>query len=615
MKTVNVSHNVALIHYGWKDFFPISDDLKPRKTINKGLTYVSFSRTKNVGNVLNLTYMGYFADVQVGDWVVLKTTSKGTFALSEQESDSPDFYLSKGIVRFIGQIFNITSQYNTDTDGILRKSYNVLVREWSHCLNIPVRYSDELSVLSQKETTQIESVKKILEKSKQTTDKEKQFVQKFIDSNWKKYISTNLSSFEIIENILTMIGIRSKFSAEKEFNYYLTTSVLPIIPSAIYEDHIQQYEDEKYEEQFPFNTGFIYQMIGPQKWNGVNLNNNLFNPNEIDSIVDREAIRPPAFVSPSIYSEGIVFTDITSKILDTGGEYETYSDILYFDNGGELTCKPVLVVRDKPISFKSIAASSDNKQYTSKDRNFGFTYKDDIPRITLPLANIISFSVSYSIQNSYNYIQFTPIPKILKEQPNMHYALKNGRYKDHQSQRRFGGQEYVASCSEFLGNVNKNPSESEKPPKITESKNKKQTNKKEGTATKASKDNIPTTDWLFALTQKYKHYLPAKFAMPNCTVQLIDNDFPLSVGLMVRIEFGENRPTICGQIEEISYTTNINGEGKIANQTYIKLSDLLMENPTDPKILNIIPKEFARTLFIDTRSTNVDHEQFIKPRE
>lgn len=611
MKTGNVSHNIALIHYGWRDFFPISDELKPRKIINNGLTYVSFSRSKTVGNALNLTYMGYLPDIYVGDWVVLKTTSEGEFALSEEQSGNSNFYLKKGLVRFIGQIFNITSQYNTDADGILRKSYNITIREWSHCLNIPVRYSDELSILNQVDTTQVESLKQKLGKTSQQRD----FVQKFIDSNWKKFISSNLSSFEIIENILTMIGIRSQFSTEKEFNYYLTTSSLPSIPKVIYEDHIYKLDGEKYEELFPFNTGFIYQLIGPQKWEGADLLENIFDPKQIENIVDRNAIRPPAFVSPSIYSEGIVFTNIIKKILDTGGEYETYTDILYVNNQGEIGCKPTLVVRDKPISFRALASSPDNKDYTAKDRNFGFTYKDDIPRIEIPLSHVLSMSISYTSQETQNYIQFTPIPKILKEQPNMHDALKNGRYKDAVSQKRFGGQEYVASCSEFLGEVSKNPSESQKPGKTDKAKDKQATNKKEGTAKNAIKSNVPTTDWLSALTQKYKYYLPSKFAMPNCTIQIIDNDFPLSVGLMLKVNMGDNLPTICGQIEEISYTTTINGEGKISNKTYVKLSDLLMENTEDPKILNILPSEFIRTLFVDTRNANVQHQEFMQPRK
>lgn len=612
MKTVNVSHDIALVHYGWKDFFPISNDIKPRKIINNGLTYVSFSRSKTVGNALNLTYMGYFPDLHVGDWVVLKTTSKGKFNLSEGQDSDPNYYLNKGIVRFIGQVFSITSQYNSDAEGILRKSYNVLIREWSHCLKIPVRYSDEISLLGQKDIQQVQTLK---EKLKQ--QKNQEFIQKFIDSNWYKFVSSNVSSFELIENVLTMIGIRSKFAADKEENIYLTTSALPSIPKQIYDDHIQEYEDEKYEEKFPFNTGFIFQMIGTQKWADIptNLINNVFSPNDINNIVDREVVRPPSFISPEIYSQGLVFTEVTQRILDTGGEYETYSDMLYFDNDGEITCKPVLIIRDKPVSFRSIQSSPENKDYGSKDRNFGFTYKDDIPRITVPLSNVISFSVSYSSQESYNYVQFTPVPKILKEQPTLHFSLQNARYKDVGAQDRFGGQEYVASCAEYLSEVSKTVSKSEAPAKQTEPKNKKATNKREGTAAKSDKTTTPTADWLSALTQKYKYYLPSKFAMPHCTVQVIDNDFPLSVGLMVRIELGVDRPTICGQIEEISYTTNISGDGRLSNQTYIKLSDTLMENPIDPKILNIIPKEFARTLFIDTTGENIEHEQFIRPRE
>jgi hypothetical protein len=76
---------------------------------------------------------------------------------------------------------------------------------------------------------------------------------------------------------------------------------------------------------------------------------------------------------------------------------------------------------------------------------------------------------------------------------------------------------------------------------------------------------------------------------------------------MVRIELGENNLTICGSIEEISYTSTINGEGKISNRTYIKLNDLMMENPEDSSVLNILPKEFSKKLFIDKLSENKEN--------
>lgn len=607
MQTSNVSHNLALVHYGWADFLAKSDTKFSSQIVNKGATYVSFSRSKTIGNTLNITYMGHMPDMYIGDWIVLKTTSKGVFEF--QNKNSPDYYLNKGLVRFIGQIHSVTSQYSADADGILRKSYNVLIREWSHCLNLPLRYSDEIALLSQQDTQQSNSLKTLLKNS------DSKFIREFIESNWKTYISTLYSSFEIIENILTMMGVRSSLSSEKnELGSNLTTSGLPSIPTDIYDDHIYSFDNEEYEEAFPFNTGFMYQLIGIQKWENAKLNDNLLYAIDFKNIIDKQSARPPSFQSPDIYSRGMVFLDIANQILNTGGEYEIYSDILYFQDANKVACKPVLIVRDKPISFRQLANSSDIENYKTFDKDYGFTYKDDIPRVNIPLKNIISFSISYSIQETYNYIQFMPTAKLLNEIPLMHFAFQNGRYKDFQSQNRFGGQEYIASIAEFVSEVSKPAEQTEDDEKITEQKNKEAPEKKEGTAKNSERSMVPTTNWFQALIEKYKYYLPSKYAMPNCTIQVIDNDFPVSIGLMVRIELGDGRPTLCGQIEEISYTTTINGEGKIGNQTYIKLSDLLMENPQDSDILQIIPKELSRTLFIDINEYNSENAQFLEPR-
>lgn len=616
MSTNNVSHGIALIHYGWKEFIPVSNETKTRKTINHGLTYVSFSRTKKIGNILNLTYTGYMPDIYIGDWIVLKTTSKGSFDLSEEGKGSPNHYLKKGIVRFIGQIHSVTSQYNTDADGILKKSYNILIREWSHCLNLPIRYSDEIRILSTSEDTRASAIQEELKRYPENSD----YINQVVAADWKELVSSRLPAFKLISNVLRLMGARSALSEAKDENknvpIYLTTSDLPEIPAQIYYDHIYQKTNEKYEQKFPFNTGFMTELIGPQLWGYRDpiLRNNTLDTNVIDNIINTESRRPPAFISPTVYSEGRPFLQIAQTILDSGGEYETFSDFLYFSYDGRIVCRPTLIIRDKPISFRSVASAPGNAEYTDSDKNYGFTYKDDIPRITLPISNIIGITASYTMQDTFNYLQFTAMPKVLNEEPLLLQSLKYGRYKDISSQKRFGGQEYVAQTLEFVSTVDDILSVKENPPKVAAPKDKTASNKKEGTAGAVDPNATPVSFWYYALTQKYRYYLPIRFAMPNCTVQLIDNDFPLAVGMMVRIPLGGDRPTICGEIEEISYTTNITGEGRVANQTYVKLTELLMEDPADPQKLVLLSKEFSRTLFVNTTQENNEHKNFIKTR-
>ena len=614
MSTSNVSHDIALIHYGWKDFIPEVNDLAERRLVREGLTYVSFTRTKNIGNILNLTFTGKLPDLYVGDWLVLKTTSSGRFS---EDENSSEFYLKKGLVRFIGQIYNVNSQYNVDADGILRKTFNISVREWSHCLNIPVRYSDQIRLLSLNQESQTKELKKII--SQETAKIQNPQIRKFVDSNWKEYLSTRKPAFEIIKNILTMIGVRSyALSERKEQSWiYLTTSQLPSIPAQIYEDHIFKYQEEKYEEDFPFNTGFMETLVGPQKWGPDTqlMTYDFFSPLAIFDIVNKNANRPVTFISPAEYSKGDPFPELVKSILDSGGEYEIYSDMLYIANSNNSSstnlCKPVFIVRDKPISFKTLQNSNDIKEYKESEKDFGFTYKDDVPRITIPLNHVLSLYVSYTSQETFNYLQFNPKAKAFIETYAQSVAYREGRYKDVQSQKRFGGQEYFASIGEFISAPKEEPAEAPPTLKRTEKKDKQNPKTKVGSEPEAKKNGALSVDWFKALTQKYRYYMPIKHAMPNVNVQIIDKDFPLTVGLMVRIELGENRPTICGEIQEISYTTNINGEGKISNQTYVKLIDLLMENPENPSELIIIPKQFSQTLFIDTTQYNAENDSFL----
>lgn len=608
MSTSNVSHDIAIIHYGWEDFIPFKNEIKEPKLIQEGLTYASFSRSKGIGNILNLTFTGVLPDIYVGDWIVLKTSSRGRF--SEYEN-SKDYYLNKGIVRFIGQIYNVNSQYTADSDGILRKTFNIGVREWSHCLNIPVRYSDELRLLGISEDVRTEVIQENVDSVKLENPK----VKEFVDSEWTRYIKTHKPAFEIIENLLNIIGIKSYIFSEgrEATGAYLTTSILPSIPSEIYDDHIFEMPEEKYEKSFPFSSGFLKAFIGPQKWDLEISENNLFYAEDLDKIIDQEATRPVTFISPEIYSKGSPFVELVRSILDSGGEYEIYSDIFYMESEestGPL-CKPVLMIRDKPISFKCLDNSPNMPDYKKSQKNFGFTYKDSLPRINIPLNHVISLNVSYTSQETFNYIQFNPVAKAFIEEHNKRIGLKEGRFKDLESQQRFGGQEYVADIGEFLCAIKAEPPEGPPAPKITTPKDKNNKEEKAGTQAEATVPEPLSIDWFRALTQKYRYYLPIKMAMPKATIQIIDNDFPFTVGLMARIDLGAGRPTICGEIEEISYTTNINGEGKISNTTYLKLSDLLMENPENTNELIIIPKQFSQTLFIDTNKPNTEHLTFI----
>lgn len=622
--TSNVSNDVAIIHYGYESYLPYKTNaLKPKPSIaNKGCTYLSFSRSKNIGNVLNLTYTGNLPDLYVGDWIVLKTTANGSFDLTSEET--PNSYLNKGIVRFIGQIYLINSQFNTDADGILKKTYNINIREWSHCLNIPVRFSSEIALVNgESEIVQakyLEAVKAAVDQSGVKSVK----VEELKAEKFNALSSLNKSAFELVAILFAIAGVSSFISKQYEIfgekKVYLTTSRLPKIPKAIYDDHILELEGEEYEEDVPFATGFMESLIGVQKWTNVELNkkNLLVFDENFNNILEENSTRPTALINiPDLFASGVPLPEIIKKLLDTGGEYEVFSDLMYFEQEGLVLCKPMLSVRDKPIALKCLADSKDLPNYKKSEEGFGFTYKDDLPRITIPLNHVLSMANTYSSQEAFNYIQFQTGPSSLDQTAVLSQSLRFGRYKDLLAQEKFGGQEYFATINETL-TFDKHNDGSEASPeqvKVTEPKNKQSTESKEGSDPENTKEIISNINWLTALVEKYKYYMPIKYALPHCTMQIIDNDFPISAGMMVRVELGPGFPTICGEVEEYSFTTTISGEGRLTNRTYVKLIDLMMENPKSPKQLIPLPKEFSKDLFVKNATNtllNNEYDQLIK---
>jgi len=548
MQTSNISSHFSLIHYGWKNPYPTdadtSKDVLPGRIL-PGIHYSSFSRSRSaIGGTLEVDIFGANPQVNVGDWVVFKTSATGKF--------TQDNFKSHGLTRFIGQIYSITPSFFADAEGNVRRTYKLNVREWSHVLYVPVRF-DQLALESaSEEIPALNSVAGIVTGS--TGDKNDLF---------EKLIQAKLNTFETVEALLEIIGGLSADKTKQTINkldIYKVSTRMPLIPYTLVEDHVITQDKAKlsggaqqFDSERPWSTGFMWNILGVQEWDKQDSTGLFESAEDIKKSVKLVTQgRPTTFVSPGIYYKGESFNDLLTKKLGPEG-YEFYTDLWYIkDKQGVIKVAPVLVVRDNPYSMRGQGVD---------DRKFSWTYYDDLPKVSVPLRNIVSITPSQTFLNSKNYIRCEYKSAIISHYPNQAATIINGTQTNIASQNRFGGMEMNPIISD-LYNVKGED--------------------------KSVQDNA--ANWLTALSQKLISYYSYDYLFPRASILIKDADFPLSVGFNMEIPLGKDRATLVGHIDSIDYRYHVHSDGRHENQTYVKLSRLCMLGE-DGKTLQPLPPQ------------------------
>lgn len=576
MKTLNSVSDFAVIHYAWKS--PIlppegleADPGLPGKLVQSGMHFVSFQRSKSIGGSATIEFFSIIDNLEIGDWIVLKVSSKTKMTQAN--------YAKTGIVKFIGQISSVSLSHFADADGNLRTTGQVVVREWSHALNMPVKY-EQLSALvnstpfAQLDTLLAKELKSVKPDSKEST------------VLVEKYLSGKFNPFQCAELILSMAGAISRDVSRDDLTRLATTHRLPSMPEALLNETIVAFvprEAKKSEWISPWDTGAIAQLIGVQKTTSVtkveNVNSSL--DTYVKALDLEKNVRPGKYFERPALNSSFGVVEAIQKASGSDSLYEMYTDLVYTKDEDQIyRSTPAFIVRDKPLSFQKLWTSP---KAVADSGGFGWTYIDYIPRVSVDSASVLSIGINQNISQAYNLFVFTLEPQSYNASEARGQALTEGVRVNIASQFRFGTQVLEESVKDYIV-----PEDFKKPGSGSISK-----------------------EWFRALSLKCLNFFTHSMLFPSANIHLKDIEYPISVGNMISIVL----PTgieIVGEVERINSQIKVQGDGKQTNDTYLEISKLSMVDTEDDKgLLMPIPSRVLRNL-LKTMPTKEEKENILK---
>ena len=613
--TENLSNDSVLIVYPWTEPNPkqqrvdglLTVDLSttPPVSISEGLISVGFTRSKAVGS-MEAVYAGYAnADaIREGNWVVFKTSAKGKIT-------NP---LKEGIVRFIGQIFNVNSNYVKDGNGKLTSTYKVYVREWSHILYCPVRYDPYVNA-GQSTAAVVQNVTQdtypggsppslinipyLNSRSKDLKGnmKQEQFslVPINLAANENKITEPKDSAaimqelfiryrqpFTYVSGILALISnmnkssesLSSVFSLQDcqplvdSLNYhYKIVARSASIPTQLVKDHLYPSSDiGGYDPSSPLSTGFLWYVSGVQKWDqnksAYDPRTGLYNLRDftgsgMSSLVysPKEAFRPGTLMDPKVISMGASAIEVISGMCEPTA-YDFYTDLWYTEaENGAIMAAPVLVVRDNPFSIKAY-----RKLFTQTNNSkYKWTMFDDLPQLTIRSSSVLSINTTRNILESVNYVRVVPNTMGVMDQQTQAAATFGGTAVIPSQQYRFGGKEMVVTS--YCGLV---------------------TPSQEGSDQGATYD----PDWFTELRNRIVEWNSNNHVWFKMTVTIKDSDYPLTVGDNIRIPLGKDRPILIGHLDAVDFRIKNEDSGLVTNSVVLSISRVGMQDPSDGSDFN-----------------------------
>lgn len=573
MKTLNSVSDFAIIHYGWSEPIMNSgtvdvDPGLPGRLLKLGAHFVTFQRSKNIGGSAAIECFGVVENVEIGDWIVLK--------LSSNKQITKDNYAKTGIVKFIGQVASSSINHFADGDGNLRVTTQLVVREWSHALNMPVKYEQLSALINSKQFTQLNQLVSDSLKAQKPNSED---VSKIVE----KYLSRKFNPFQATEIILSIVGaISTNTSFDKQVQRFESSNRLPAIPKTLLEENIVAFASNAQSINWisPWDTGAIAQIIGVQKTNKVTKLEEINRSLETYlSALDLEKNTRPgkSFERPALNSAFSV-VDAIGKASGSNTLYEIYTDLVFTKNKDtSWSSTPCLVVRDKPISYKKIWKSVKGEDYAQK---FEWTFIDFVPRVEVDSAAIISININQSISNAYNFLSFSLAPQSFKATVAASEAKANGVRANVPSQFRYGTQVFEEVVQDYI---------------IAEKLQDIEFNEISG-------------KWFKAISIKALNYFTHMMLFPTANLHIKDIEYPLSVGNMISIKLPTGME-IVGEVEKINSQIKVQGDGKHTNDTYIDVSKLSMVDSTDGLLMPIPPRVLKNLLKISP--TEEDKKQIL----
>lgn len=555
------SYHAALVFYPWKNQYPLENmegnntTAKPviyatGSTTISGITSIQYSRRKGIGGSMNVEFTGYIqaeAQLSVGTWCVLHTSHVSPL-VTEQE---PNKVAPHGIIRFIGQVYEINASYSTDASGRLMRKVIMTIREWCHALHCPIRYHPVSATYNLNQV----AVGKALgsDTKKQDAAARSQLMARIGSSMVNVFQQPALSLAWIgamqknTDSLLSVLGITTKDVSM----FSNVIARLPSLPDKLLED---VFPDKKLTSISAWAEGFMGLLSGVQTWTEA-AGDNAFWDKSVE--VDAKANRPVAPAALDFLTQSQSLYQMITSQVSGGGGTEVFADMWYGPSNEPL---PVLVVRDIPFTLRT----------SMKGNKFPWTVYDDLPRIPVPLSRIMRLDLKQGIHNTANLIEMSILngSNVAEVQ-----ALKFfGTVVLPESQKRFGAQQRPALQIRDIFTA----------PEKSKAKGTLEAGTKEGVAENVAKiataiknQNVSPYAWFGELSKRQVMWFGADYLFPSCTLTVKDADFPVACGVNVSFASRNGKITYVGHCEGFSQSFVLDQEsGRAVSQMSIQLSRL-----------------------------------------
>lgn len=594
VKYSNNSTRWEVILFSYADSIPQNKKSKVNVfSGNKGVVSISVSRSKSsVQNTASIQVVGDLSPAYaIGNWVVIKSKI-GKFNENEKDENFKNVSsLKEGLIRFIGQITTIESNYSVMGNGLLLKKATIHIREWSSVLNIPVRLDPYAFSDHAFQTSNVAGRGELLKDSIRNNgtdialeDLAKDVIDPFVSASLVLAIIGGLNTDK--ESGVDLEAAIGKYKGL--INLSRLISRMPSLPQELL-TYLQLPKSVRADQ--PFSTGFVNTLVGVFKteetkkstamsgYGQKNIDKGSFSGyfssfNNLKTMFKNYKDRPVSSNFLAALGKGASAWSLIQQQLDLTTN-EAFTDIWYFKTeSGAVTSLPMIVLRDKPFAIKSLL---NNKENPIKSTNW--TAFDDIPRVFVDDVLIQSISTNNSFFNSPNYIQpdfrSGEVGSIRADSPQANYAKAAHRIIDNPAIDRFGTIEHYWSTVYSA-------------PALQQTKDGK----------------VVFVDWFEDVKKLMYYWHTLNYRFGNASLIIKDNNLPIMIGCNISFPLGEN--VLCGQVESISWTFSIGMDGSASTTTNVQVSYLCRVKENSDALGLIGPLGFTNLMDKDLTSPSVE---------
>lgn len=534
-RTVDSGTRWRLVVYKYDSDFPTGEDTNATRVIvEDGIVSLDINRDKsNPDGSCSVSFIGDVPScIFIGNWVVIRSKI-GAW-------QTKDDYL-EGLPRMIGQICHVTTRYNKDETGNLRRQTVASIRKWSTVLQCPVRY-DITSVANEFAQTTANTVGRVNSVINKGSVNKLQALAEQIFSPWSyagvvlKFIGAmNASTEDSLVGALQS-NLSAVFQGIEPFKDVALK--MPSVPQELLKD-LGLYDVEP-NNAFASGKGFAETLLGVQTKgltpkdyiDGVEPPNafaGIFSSlDDLKDMYEITADRPIITnIGPEFTSGESAWNIMKSKV--DPHITEMFTDIWYYENGNEIAARPVLVIRDKPFALKTLW----KQMNTASKFSAKWTMLDDLPRVYVDDALIMNVVATSTFFNSPNYFMLRYADGAVARGYAQDIALMNSRVRLAKEMSRFGGIEHFSNTAFGIVDASTSP----------EDKGETKVNVK----------------WYSDVAQMQYLWNGLNYRFLSGTMNLKDNNTPIMVGCNITWKMGVN--ILCAHVDSVSWQHSISMNG------------------------------------------------------